>query len=242
MLNFLLLAMQVDPPTATEVATDELLDKAERLIGIWDSLGPVMGIMAVVVVALVVVGIISYNSRNSSSTAIKVLEKVSDRLDKEIERQDKEIVLLQQQGSEDRGKYIESIAVVAAQSTRANDLFEAMNNRSGQRDSQQQRLVESQSQIANDLKAMATSGSPPVQEIKVKVGEIFGIVTSIDKRTADWNGILETITPLLAELGILRAEAKQRSTQPIPKVDPSSGNGIVIEGTVSGTIVAGDTP
>lgn len=233
--------MQVPVPSPTEAATDELLDKAERLIGIWDSLGPVMGIMAVVVVALVVVGIISYNSRNSSSTAIKVLEKANDRLDKSIERQDKEIIALQEQSSTDREKYVQSIGIVAEQSQRANDLFEAMNNRGGQRDLQQQRLVESQAQIATDLKAMATSGSPPVQEIKVKVGQIFDIVTHIDKQTADWNGILETITPLLAELSVLRAEAKKHSTQPIPKIE-SSSDGIVIEGTVSGTIITGDLP
>lgn len=237
MLNFLLLAIQTTPPTATEVATDELLDKAERLIGLWDSLGPVMGIMAVVIVALVVVGGVTYVNRNSSSTAIKVLEKVSDRLDKEIERQDKEIILLQQQGSEDRGKYIESIAVVAAQSTRANDLFEAMNTRSGQRDSQQQRLVESQAKIANDLNQMATAGSAPVQEIRARVGEIVNIVTHIDTRTADWDGILSTLTPLLVELGELRTAAKKHKTQPIPQITPSADTGIVIEGTISGNVI-----
>lgn len=241
MLNFLLFAIQVTPPTATEVATDELLDKAERLIGLWDSLGPVMAILAVVTVALIVVGVVSYINRNSSATAIKVLEKVSDRLDKEIERQDKEIVLLQQQGSEDRGKYIESIAVVASQSTRANDLFEAMNNRSGQRDLQQQNLVESQSKIANDLNQMATLGSAPVQEIRLKVGEIVGIVTRIDAQTADWPGIVDIITPLLVELGELRTAAKKHKTQPIPQIDAPSGNGIVIEGTISGTVIEGDT-
>lgn len=241
MLNLSLFIMQVTPPTATEVATDELLDKAERIIGLWDSLGPVMGIMAVVIVALVVVGGVSYFNRNSSSTAIKVLEKANDRLDKSIERQDKEIIALQEQSSADREKYVQSIGIVAEQSQRANDLFEAMNNRGGQRDLQQQRLVESQERIADDLKSIATSGSPPVQEIKTKVVQIFDIVTHIDKRTADWNGILETITPLLAELNTLRVEAKQRSTQPIPKVDPSPDNGIVIEGTVSGTIITGDS-
>lgn len=234
--------MQVPVPTPTEIASDELLDKAERIISLWDNLGPVMALIGFATIAFIVIGVISYFNRNTSSTAIKVLEKVSDRLDKEIERQDKEIVLLQQKSIEDRGKYIESIAVVAEQSQRANNLFEAMNNRGGQRDLQQQRLVESQAQIANDLKAMATAGSPPVQEIKTKVGEIVGIVTAIDKRTADWAGILDTITPLLIELGALRTEAKRHSTQPIPKIDVQNGDGIVIEGTVSGTIISGDTP
>src|SRR5688572_3069028 len=134
MLNYQLFGMQVTVPSPTDIPSDELLDKAERVIDIWNSLGPLMAILGIVALALIVIGLVSYSSRNSSSTAIKVLEKVS-------ERQDKEIALLQQQGSSDREKYVQSISVVAEQSTRANDLFEAMNNRGGERDKQQQRLV-----------------------------------------------------------------------------------------------------
>jgi hypothetical protein len=230
MLHFQLFGMQVTVPTPTDTPPDELLDKAERVIDIWNSLGPLMAILGVAALALIVIGLISYSSRNSSSTAIKVLEKIS-------ERQDKEIIVLQQQSTEDRGKYIESIKVVAEQSTRANDLFEAMNNRGGQRDLQQQRMVELQAQIAANQKTMIESGSEPVREIKAKVGEIKDIVTRIDTHTADWNGILQVITPLLVELGALRQEAKKHSTQPIPKMDIQTNGEMTIQGTIEGTIV-----
>lgn len=234
MLSIFGMQAPIPTPLPTEISPTELLDKAERVIDIWNSLGPVMAILGVVALALVVIGFISYSSRNSSSTAIKVLSTISDR-------QDKEIAELKKQSTTDREKYVQSIGVVAEQSTRANDLFEAMNNRGGQRDQQQQRLVESQAQIAADLKVMSTQGSQPVQNIRAKVDEILILTNQIDTRTADWDGILSAITPLLVELGALRTEAKKHRTQPIPKIDPVPTGDIVIEGTVSGTIIQGDS-
>lgn len=235
MITLSILRIQVPFLAQTEVPPDEFLDKAERVIDIWNSIGPLMAILGVMALALIVVGAAAYFNRNSTSTAIKVLANITDR-------QDKEIAELKTQGSTDREKYIQSISVVAEQSTRANDLFEAMNNRGGQRDQQQQRLVESQAQIAADLKVMSTQGSQPVQDIKTKVGEILDLTNRIDSRTADWDGILTAISPLLVELGALRIEAKKHRTQPIPQIAPSPSGDIVIEGTVSGTIVEGDSP
>lgn len=230
MLNFSLFGMQV--PSPTDIPPDELLDKAERVIGIWDSLGPLMAILGLMALVLIVVGIVVYFNRNNSSTAIQVLAKVSDRQDKEIER-------LVEQRKIDQEKFIESISVIAAQATRSNDLFEVMNTRGGQRDSQQQRLVESQAQIAIDLKSIVTQGSAPVQEIRAKVIEVLGLVTRIDSRTANWDDILIAITPLLAELGELRTIAKKHKTQPIPQIDPTAipSGEITIEGTVKGTVI-----
>lgn len=229
MLNTFL--SQVATPTPTP---DELLDKVERVISIWDSLTPVMAILFFAVLALVVILVVVYFNRSNSSTAIIAQNKL-------IDRQAIDIADLKTEIRSERTQYAETFKVISDQLTRGNDLWEANNTQAGQRVSQQQRLVDSQSQIAVDLKTIATVGSPTVQEIKTKVGEIVGIVTGIDARTADWDGILNTITPLLVELGALRTEAKRHKTQPIPMIDPTN-NGIVIEGTISGTVIEGDAP
>lgn len=210
--------------------TDELLDKAERVIGIWDTLTPVMAILFFAVLALIVILAVVWFNRNNSSAAIEAQNKLFDR-------QEKDIAELKTEIRDERSKYFETFKVIGDQLTRGNDLWEAINTQTGQRVSQQQRLVESQAQIAVDLKNIATVGSPTVQAIQIKVSEIKDIVTHIDKRTADWPGILETITPLLTELGVLRQEAKKHSTQPIPAIDVPASGEITIEGTVKGTVV-----
>ncbi len=206
-----LLLTQVPSPTP-EPPPAELIEQATRVIDIWNSLGPIMAVLAVAALALVVVIIISLSNRSSNATAISVLATTTQQKDREIEEQ-------KRQREQDRHQHMESLSAIQAQAQRANDLFEAMNNRGMARDAQQQRMVEMQAQIVNDLKVIATTGSLPVQEIKAKVLEIVGIVTRIDTRTADWNAILETITPLLVELGTLRTEAKKHKTQPIPVID-----------------------
>lgn len=219
--------------TQTPVA-DELIDKAERVIGIWDTLTPVMAILFFAVLALVVILAVVYFNRNSSSAAIDAQNKLFNRQEKDISELKTEI-------REERKQYFETFKVIGDQLTRGNDLWEASNTQTGQRVSQQQRLVESQAQIAADLKNIATVGSPTVQAIAARVEEIKTIVSNIDSRTADWSGIANVITPALIELGFLRQKAKEHSTQPIPAIDPPPVNGIVIEGTISGTVIEGDT-
>lgn len=235
MPNFSLFGMQI-PPTATPSAAEvaEVLDKAEQVIDIWNSLGPLMAVLLFGALAMVVVLVVVYSNRGSASAAITVLAKHSDR-------QDKDITDLKERNQLEREQNQASLKMIGEQMARSNDLWEANNTQVGQRAMQQQRMVEVTGQIATDLKTIATTGSPSVQEIKTKVGEIFGIVTGIKADTADWNGILNVITPLLVELGALRAEAKKHSTQPIPAIDPSASNGIVIEGTISGTVIEGDS-
>jgi hypothetical protein len=220
---------QIETPTPTP---DELIDKTARLLSIWDNLGPLMAILALMALAFLVIGIIAYFNRNNSSVAIEAQNKL-------IDRQEKDISELKQEIRQERKQNIETFKVISDQLTRGNDLWEASNTQAGQRVSQQQRIVDVTAQVASDLKMIATVGSVPVQEIKVKVNEIVGIVTHIDTRTADWNAILETVTPLLVELGTLRTEAKKHKTQPIPVINPQPDSKIVIEGTVEGTVIQG---
>lgn len=203
---------QVTTATPSPAETDELLNKAERLIGIWDSLEPLMALFLLLAIAFVVIGVIAYFNRNNSSVAIAAQNKLFDRQESDIAELKKEI-------RDERKQHFETFKVIGDQLTRVNDLWEANNTQVGQRISQQQRLVESQAQIAIDLKNIATVGSPTVQAIAVRVDEIKTLVSMIDARTADWPGIVEVITPVLIELGILRQKAKEHSTQPIPAVD-----------------------
>jgi hypothetical protein len=205
-------------PLFTQVATetptpDELIDKAERLISIWDSLTPVMGILFFAVLALVVILAVIYFNRSNSSTAITAQNKL-------IDRQAIDIADLKNEIRQERTQYVETFKVIGDQLTRGNDLWEASNTQAGQRVSQQQRMVEVTAQAAADLKMIATVGSPTVQEIKIKVGEILALVTKFDARFGDWDTILNVTTPLLIELGALRTEAKRHKTQPIPAIDP----------------------
>lgn len=225
-------------PIFAQVATktptpDELIDKAERLISIWDSLGPLMAILLLMALAFLIIGAIVYFNRNNSSAAIDAQNKL-------IDRQEKDIAELKGEIRQERKQNIETFKIIGDQLTRGNDLWEASNIQAGQRVSQQQRIVDVTAQAAADLKTIATVGSAPVQEIRAKVIEIMGLVTRIDDRTANWDDILNTITPLLVELGELRTVAKKHKTQPIPTIDPSVSNGIVIEGTISGTVIEGD--
>lgn len=205
--------MQPTPIFTPTPSPAELTKQVGELVSIWNTLTPIMAVLFVVLVALGIVGLFLWINRNNSSTAINVIANSNAQ-------KDKEIIELRAQREQDRKQNTENMTLLSQQFTRSNDLFEAMNNRGGERDKQQQRMVESQAQIASDLKVMVTSGSAPVQEIRTRVNEIVGIVSTIDGRTADWNGILSIITPLLIELGALRTEAKKHSTQPIPVIDP----------------------
>lgn len=198
------------PPTPTAPPA-ELIEQAVRVIDIWQTLGPLMAVLLVAAMAIAVVFANNWINRNSSSSAINVLSHSNTQKEKELEES-------KTQREQDRQQHVESIRILSEQSTRANDLWEAMNNRSGERDKQQQRMVEAQEKIASDLGVIINDGSTPVREIKTKVGEIVNIVTAIDSRTADWDGILQVITPLLIELGALRTEAKKHRTQPIAPI------------------------
>lgn len=197
-------------PSPAEVA--EVIDKAEQVITIWNSMGPLMAVLLFGTLAMIVVLIVVYFNRGSSSTAITVLARHSDRQDKDIED-------LKERNRVEHEQNNESLRIIGAQMERTNDLWEANNNQGGQRVLQQQRMLENQTQIAADLKTIATTGSPSVQHIKTKVDEVLEIATRLDDRTAPWDEIVKVLTPLLIELGVLRQKAKEHSTQPIPAVD-----------------------
>lgn len=203
---------QSTPTPLSPAETTELLDKVERVITVWDSIGPLMAILGLMALAFIVIGFLVYFNRNNSSAAIDAQNKL-------IDRQERDISELKTEIRDERSQYMETFKVIGDQLTRVNDLWEANNTQAGQRVSQQQRLVESQAQIVTDLKVIATVGSPTVQAIAVRVDEIKNLVSNIDARTADWPGILEIITPVLIELGVLRQKAKEHSTQPIPAVE-----------------------
>lgn len=223
------------PTNTPEPSPAEVVQQAERIIDIWNSLGPIMAILFVAALALVVVFVIVWSSRNNSNTLLNLLASNNAQKDREIQE-------LREQRRVDQQQHIESLSAIHEQNMRANDLsatsiaiLNIMNNQNNER-------YDGQKIMASQIEALATQGSAPVQEIKAKVVEILGIAGRLDNRTADWNGILTVITPLLVELGALRIEAKKHSTQPIPKIDPPPTGDIVIEGTVSGTIIQGDSP
>lgn len=205
--------MQPTPVFTPTPSPAELVRDATQIINVWNSLGPIMAVLGVCAIALIIVLLVTRDNTKGSATVLSVLANNNAQ-------KDKDILDLKSQREQEHKQHIESMTMLAEQGRRANDLFEAMNNRGSERDKQQQRMVESQAQIAGDLKTMVTLGSAPVQEIRSKVNEIVGIVSTIDGRTADWNSILSVITPLLVELGALRQEAKKHSTQPIPAIDP----------------------
>lgn len=208
--------MQNSTPQPTSTPSPaEIVEQATRVLDTWDNLGPLMAVLGVAALALAFALFLAWSNRNSNSSVITTL--VNTALQK-----DKDIADLKEQRKQEHDQHIESMKVLAEQSTRTNDLFDAMNNRGTERDKQQQRLVETQDKIATRFESLLTEGSKPVQEIQAKVTEILILANKIDGRTADWNSILNVITPLLVELGALRQEAKKHSTQPIPAIaDPA---------------------
>lgn len=205
--------MQSQNLTATPTPSPaEVVEKATQVIDAFQNLGPLMAVLGVAALALAFALLIAWINRSGTAAVVNVLASASTQ-------KDKDIADLKAQRAQEHKEHLESISALHNQAVRTNDLFEAMNNRGLERDKQQQLLVETQGQIVTELEKMTSVGSVPVQEIRTHVREIKSIVDGIDVRTADWNGILAVITPLLVELGALRAEAKKHSTQPIPKID-----------------------
>src|SRR5574338_480507 len=116
----------------------EQIEQATRVINAFEQLGPLMALLFVVSLALIAIVMVLFASRSSNSSAINILAQ--SNADKA-----KEIIELREQHSDLRKQLVEyqrlhneGLIVIGAQSTRTNDLFEAMNNRSANRDLQQQ--------------------------------------------------------------------------------------------------------
>lgn len=205
--------------TPTPVPPAELLDRAEQVIDTWNTLGPIMGLLFVVGLAFFAILFVVWNNRNSTSTVVSVLSNANAQKDREIAE-------LKAQRAVEHQMHIESLGAIHANGQRSNDLLDAstqiqrqqtdllvaINKRGQERDNREDMM-------AADLNRLVTEGSIPLQKGLATVQEIALKVTNIDSRTADWTTILESITPLLAELNTLRLEAKKHKTGPIPQVE-----------------------
>lgn len=214
--------MQIPIPTPSPTPSPaEVVRQATEIINTWNDLTPLMAVLGVAALALAVVMIISWNNRNSSAAAIEVLAKANAQ-------KEQELADLKEQRRQEHEQHIESLAAIADQNNRANDLSQQANTLIEQSNSilkaQMDRGLErdaTQKQLADDFHALMNTGSKPVQEILSRVHTIAKGVEMLDTRTADWPDVLKVITPLLIELGALKQEAKKHSTQPIPAVNPA---------------------
>lgn len=198
-------------PTPTPIPV-EVVEKAVQVIDAFQSLGPIMAVLGLAALALVVVLLNAWSNRNSNASVVTTL--VNAALQK-----DKDIADLKEQRQQEHEQHIEAMNRLDAQGARTNDLSQeangilrAFNERGSERDGVQR-------QLAEDIHAIVSTGSLPVQEILQRVRGITDILALVDTRTADWTAVLSVITPLIVELGALKAEAKKHSTQPIPFVN-----------------------
>jgi hypothetical protein len=196
----------------------ELVKQAAEIVDIWNSLGPLMAILAVAALALFVVLLNSWINRNSSSTVLSVLASTNAQ-------KDKDILDLKAQRDQENRHHNERMEVLRVQVERTNDLSEQANNILATINAHGVERDSIQKQVAEDIHTMVSSGSLPVQEILARVRTFTDVLTRIDTRTADWNAIMIVIQPLMLELGALRAEAKKHATQPIPAIEPLPTDG-----------------
>lgn len=201
-------------PTPTSTPSPaELVRDATQIVNTWNSLGPVMALLAVVALAIGAILLVLWSSRNSNSAAITVLAQSNS--DKEKELSD-----LKAQRAQENAQHQEIMLAVKEQMKRSNDIGQTanetlitVNNRGLDRDTVQK-------QLAEDVHTIVSAGSLPVQEILNRVRSMAEVISKIDARTADWSTVALAVTPLMIELGALRTEAKKHSTQPIPAIDP----------------------
>lgn len=199
-------------PTETPIPPAEVVEQATKVIDAFNSLGFGLAALFVISIALALIGLVIWSGRNSNSTALSVL--ISSNAQK-----DKDLVDLKAQRDQENKQHLERMDALNLQLQRTNDLnaqsndiLIAVNTRGLERD-----VI--QKQLSEDIHAIVTTGSLPVQEILSRVRDMADMLTRVDTRTADWNAIALTITPLMIELGTLKAEAKKHSTQPIPAIE-----------------------
>jgi hypothetical protein len=97
-----------------------------------------------------------------------------------------------------------------------------MNNRGGERDKQQQRMVETQDKISKSFEALLHEGSAPLQKVAADMAAVMVKIGMMDTRTLNIESLLSSIpqlkTDFNARLDSLFAELAKRSTKPIPVV------------------------
>lgn len=215
-MNFLLLNQTATPTTPPA----EIIRDAVRVLDTFDNLGPLMALLFIVALALIVVVIVQFSTRNSTSSAINVLAQAN--ADKS-----KEIVDLRAQLVEYQRLHVEGLSVIGTQASRTNDLFDAMNNRSANRDLQQQEMVATQGRIAASFDKLLNEGSAPLQQVARDVAKLLELVNSVDNRTNNWQKVIDGIPQIKQDiskrLDELMGELQKRSTKPIPIVDPANG-------------------
>jgi hypothetical protein len=211
--------MPTTTATPTAVPPAELIEQATRVIDIWNSLGPLMAILFVLALAMGVVLLVTFANRNSSATAITVLAQANAQ-------KDKDLLEAKEQRNQERVEFIKGLTVIADQSTRANDLFEAMNSQGGERVKQQQRMVETQDKISVAFETLLREGSTPLQKVASDVAVIMNVIGGLNTRTENWQTVMDSIPQIRADfnerLDSLFKELAKRSTKPIPIVPPEA--------------------
>lgn len=209
----LLLLTQTATPTQQPA---EIIRDAVRVIDVFDQLGPLMAVLFVVSLALVVIVLIQFAARNSSASAINVLSQANT--DKS-----KEILDLRAQLVEYQRLHVEGLSVIGAQASRTNDLFDAMNNRSANRDLQQQEIVNTQGRIAASFDKLLSEGSAPLQQVARDVAALITLASTINSRQDNWDTMIASIPQIkqdiILQLNNLMAELQKRSTKPIPQIE-----------------------
>lgn len=212
---YTLIAQLTATPEPTQPAAEVIRD-AVRVLDTFDQLGPLMGLLLVVALALISILIVVFASRNSNSQAINVLAAANTA--KEYEIKDLRAQLIEYQRL-----HVEGLSVIGAQTTRTNDLFDAMNNRSANRDLQQQEIVNTQGRIASAFDRLLSEGSAPLQQVARDVAALITLANSIDSRQSNWEALIVSIPQvkqdIITQLNNLMAELQKRSTKPIPAVD-----------------------
>jgi hypothetical protein len=193
----------------------ELVRQAGEIVSIWNTLTPVMAVLLVALVALGIVALVVWLGRGNSSAALNVIVKTNAEKEREIAD------LKAYQAKKDE-QFVNGLMTIAEQSTRSNDLFEAMNNRGLERDKQQQRMVETQEKISTAFETLLHEGSTPLQKVASDVAAIMGTIAGMNTRTENWQTVMDSIPQIRADfnerLDSLFKELAKRSTKPIPVV------------------------
>lgn len=200
----------------------QVIEQAKDFVAVWNSLGPIMGLLFFGSLCLVAIILVLYSSRNGNNQAINILAAANVSKEGEIKE-------LKAQREADRQAHIESLTAISAQATRSNDLWDAMNKQSQNRNLQQGELVATQGRIAASFDKLLNEGSQPLQKVAQDVAQLLTAVGTINTNTANIPQLIESIPQIKQDfakrLDELETELKKRSTKPIPQVDLNGSEG-----------------
>jgi hypothetical protein len=174
-----------------------------------------LGMAALFILALFIMLLIIYvySNRNSGVGTITLMKTFSEAMGGTLKERDERIDELETTQGERDEKYIESLAALSAASNRIADTFDLMHKSNESRD----RVL---SDLTSATTTLVTVGSKPLQQVIKEMGHVMELVEAINKRTSDWNDIIQQIPLIRKELNdgldALMKEAAKRSTKPIP--------------------------